>query len=212
MPQITAIEVQAGRKNRRSVFVDGEFFCGADARVVRRLRLEVGQEIAPEELQRLLAAAEEAQAREKVLRLLDRRAYTRRQLENKLRQRGTDPDVIRTVLDRLQAAGLVNDEAYARTWIQAPERQGAMGRRRISAELSRIGIDRATAEAVMASEAPGDEANACKELALRKAPAYRHLPRETARRRLSAFLARRGFDMEDVRQAVDRVLPVKEEE
>lgn len=209
MPQITAIEVQATRKNRRSVFVDQVFCCGVDEEVVQRLHLQVGQEVGPEALRLLLTTGEEVRLREKILRLLDRHAYTRRQLEDKFRQRGADPGVVAVVLDRLQASGLINDEAYARAWIQTHSHQGAMGRRRLAAEMARRGIDRTTTEVVLAEEAPADEPGACEELALRKAAVYRNLPRETARQRLSGFLIRRGFNFEDVRRAVDKALPAE---
>jgi len=212
MSQITAIDIQQRHKARRSIFVDGEFFAGVDQEVVALLNLKPGQAVNPEDLRRILEREEDVRARELVLRWLDFAPRTRRQLADKLRQKGVDDAVAARVLDRLQAAGLINDESYARDWVKSHSRTGALGRRRIGAELARRGVDRDTAAAAMEEEAPADEGEACEDLARRKAAQYRNLPRDAARRRLTGFLSRRGFSGEDVYRAVDKALPRKEQE
>lgn len=212
MAQITAIDVQRRHKHRRSVFVDGEFFAGVDQEVVALLNLKVGQAVNPEDLRRILEREEDVRARELVLRWLDHSARTRRQLADKLRLKGVDDAAAARVLDRLQAAGVINDEAYARDWVKSRSRTGALGRRRISAELAKRGVDHETAAEAMEQEAPADEAEAAETLAIRKAAAYRNLPRDAARRRLAGFLSRRGFAPEDVYRAVNAALPEKRDE
>lgn len=207
MPRITAIEVQARHPQRRSVFVDDEFLAGVDVEAVAALRLRVGQEVRPEDLKRLLEREEEVRARELCLRWLEAAPRTRRQLADRLQRREVAGPVAVRVLDRLQDAGLINDQALARDWVRAQARAGGMGRRRLGVELARRGVPRADADAVLDQEAPPDEAAVCRELAERKAGAYLRLERPVARRRLAGFLARRGFDAEAVRAAVDAVLP-----
>jgi regulatory protein len=211
MSLITAIEAQQRHKHRRSIFVDGEFFAGVDQEVVALLSLKTGQTIKPADLKSILEREEEVRARELVLRWLDISARTRRQLADRLRLKGVEDEVAGRVLDRLQAAGVINDDAYAREWIKAKTRGGAMGRRRISAELARRGVDRDTAAGAMADEGSTDETEAVADLARRKAATYRGLDRDVARRRLVGFLSRRGFALEDIFRAVDAALPKNEE-
>jgi regulatory protein len=210
MPRITAIETQVRRPRRRSVFVDGEFLAGVDLEAVVALKLSVGQEVATADLRRLLEREEEVKARELCLRWLGVASRTRRHLADRLRRKDVDDGVAVRVLDRLQAAGLIDDAVLARDLVRVQVRNGAMGRRRLASELAKRGVPRADADEVLASEAPADEAQACRELAERKAGAYRRLERPKARQRLAGFLARRGFDAEDVRAAVNAVLPEKE--
>jgi regulatory protein len=212
MPRITAIETQARRPQRRSVFVDGEFLAGVDLEAVAALKLRVGQDVAAADLRRLLEREEEVRARELCLRWLGVASRTRRQLADRLRRKDVSDDVAARVLDRLQASGLIDDAALARDLVRVQVRTGAMGRRRLALELAKRGVSREDADAVLAGEAPTDEAQACRELAERKAGAYRRLERPVARRRLAGFLARRGFDAEDVRAAVDAALPEKEQD
>ncbi len=159
----------------------------------------------------MLEREAEDRAREMCLRWLEAAPRTRRQLADRLRQKDVDEAAAGRALDRLQAAGLIDDEAYARNWIRAHAPEGAMGRRRLAAELARRGVPRETADRVLADEAPPDEGRAAETVAARQAVRYRGLPREAARRRLAGFLSRRGFVPEEVFRAVDRVLPRKEE-
>lgn len=207
MSQITAIDIQQRHPSRRSIYVDGEFFAGVNREVVVLLKLKAGQTVHPEDLRRILEREEDVRVREQVLRWLEISPRTRRQLADRLRQKGVEDAAAVRVLDRLQAAGVINDETYAREWVRSRSRNNAMGRRRLSAELAKRGVDWDDAQAVLDEEAPGSDAGACETLALGKAAGYRRLPRETARRRLTGFLARRGFSGEDVRRAVNAALP-----
>ena len=61
----------------------------------------------------------ESVARAIVLRQLSMAPRSRSQLEQKLRQRGCDPEVAERVLDRMAEVGLVDDEAYAEMLVRA---------------------------------------------------------------------------------------------
>ena len=172
-----------------------------------RLGWAEGGGVSEAEVLRAAREDEEARARDKVLRLLERRAYPRRDLLQRLRRAGFTEAAAAAVIDRLVAAGAVDDGAFARAWIRTRLVAGPQGRRRLTAELARRGVDRETAAAALAEESPGDENDACLRAAERQAVKYRRLPAAAARRRLSAFLARRGFDPEDVRRAVERIRP-----
>ncbi len=207
MPRITAIEVQERRKKRRAIYVDDAFFCGVDQEVIAKLRLQPGQEVDPGQLRHITEAEEEVRIRERCLRLLDRRARTRRELSDRLRQDDIDPGLAERVLDRLQEQGLVDDQSFARLFIRDRSRAHGLGKRRLQAELTRRGVAREIVEQALDEELPPEEDDDCAALARRKAQAYRGLPLEVARRRLTAFLARRGFQWQSIRPAVERALP-----
>jgi regulatory protein len=154
-----------------------------------------------------LRAAEDIQIREQALRWLDRRAYARAELARRLRQKQFPSEGIERVLDRLKNAGVLNDEQFAREWIRGHSRTGSLGGRRVRAELRQKGLSDEVIELVWAETGETGEEQACEELAQRKWRTYRALPREAARRRLASFLTRRGFDVNDVIRAVDRVAP-----
>ncbi|MCK5242888.1 regulatory protein RecX [bacterium] len=207
MPRITAIEIQSKQKNRRSIFVDQEFICGLDQSIVAKLRLTTGQAVAIKELKNIVREEEINWAKEKCLRWLDHRARTRRELAGRLQQHGVEPEVSEAVLKRLQEIKLVDDEAYARGFIQERVRLQGVGRRRLRLELSKRGLDHEIIEMALQENVAEDENQACEAEAKRKVRTYARLPVFVARRRLIAFLSRKGFDFETINPIVRLVLP-----
>lgn len=207
MPIITALKPQQKRRQRLAVFVDGEFFAGIEREVAAVLHLKVGDAVQPSDLAKLLDREEEVRAREKCLRWLEAHSRTRRELQDRLLRLGVGREIAERVLDRLEQAGLLNDAALARSLAQERLRGGGMGKRRLRGELLKRGVNREAVDAAVEAAADGEEAESCLALARRKAAAYRSVPSETARRRLAGFLARRGFEPEDIFRAVDQVLP-----
>jgi regulatory protein len=79
------------------------------------------------------------------LRLLARRALTRREVASRLSARGfDDPDVV-AALDRLAAVSAIDDAALARHWIASQAGARGRGRLRAIAELSARGVPEAIA-------------------------------------------------------------------
>jgi len=144
------------------------------------------------------------------LRWLAVRSRSRRELARRLRRHGVSPGVADEVLDRLQSVSLVDDDAFSRAYVRSRLQTGGRSRRMMRAELARRGVDPELADTVAAEELPADESASCEELAEKKARSYRGLERAVARRRLAAFLGRRGFSSEDVFRAVDKALPEEE--
>ncbi len=211
MPEITSIEPQQRRKHRCSIFIDQDFFCGVNQETVARLKLKPGQAVEPEKLKRIVEQDEEIRAREMCLRALDVRARSRHELAERLNRRGVEAVVTVRVLDRLTQARLINDEDFARMLIRERLRAKGYGRRRLQVDLARAGVDRSLAARVMDEEVPRNEQPGCEDLATRKIRQYQSLPRELGRRRLAAFLERRGFSSGEVYRAVNKVLPKDED-
>lgn len=158
--------------------------------------------------QRLYDAARSLAALRHALRLLSSRARSRRQLSDTLRQRGHHPPMIERALDRLEELGLIDDRALAQTRAAGLAARGQHGTRAIELKLRQIGISSETARA-SASEASRDvdQRQSATDLARRRvsrqAPG---LDPQKARRRLFAFLTRRGFSYDDARAAVESAL------
>ncbi len=111
-------------------------------------------------------------------------------------------------MGRLEAAGLVSDERYARLFVTDRLAIHPLGRRRIVMELGRRGIGaeaaaRAVDEVYQAGEL--DERSVAERLARRRAVRLKDVDPAAARRRLAGYLARRGFAPEIVAEAVRRV-------
>jgi regulatory protein len=145
--------------------------------------------------------------REAALGLLSSREHSRRDLVRKLRRKGHSQDHIETIVGRLEAAGLVSDERYARLFVTDRLAIHPLGRRRIVMELRRRGIGaEAAARAVdeVYQEGEVDERVVAERLARRRAIRLQDVDPAAARRRLAGYLARRGFAPEIVAEAVQR--------
>ena len=103
-------------------------------------------------------------------------------------------------ISRLRELGLVDDAAFARTWVEGRSRLSPRSRRLLRRELQAKGIEGEAAREALVSL---DDEDAALRAAERRADALRGLPYPEFRRRLGDFLRRRGFDPETVRRAAE---------
>lgn len=134
-----------------------------------------------------------AVAREIVLRRLTDRAHSRRELEQVLAKRNTDPAVAEQVLDRLAEVGLVDDRSFAQAWVSSRQQRKHLSRRALRDELTRKGVDDSVVDEALDELDADDEYRAARELAERKARSMAGLDPQVRWRRLGGALARRGF-------------------
>ncbi|OYV72055.1 MAG: hypothetical protein B7Z72_05620 [Gemmatimonadetes bacterium 21-71-4] len=133
--------------------------------------------------------------------LLAARARSRAELRRQLLLKGEAAGSVDAALDLLERAGYLDDADYARQFARSKALGRGMSRRRVQQELAKRGIARELADAaladVFADEGVG-EGEAVARLARRKLRSLVRLDAPTRRRRLYAFLARRGFEHDDI--------------
>lgn len=148
------------------------------------------------------AAASEDAAHAAALWLLESRARTRLELQQRLGRRGFEAGAIARALDRLSAVGLVDDEVFARDLASSRAGQG-VDASRIVVELRDRGIDPELAARIAGESAPGsDRADRCRELAEARLSKLQGLDPQVQFRRLAAYLARRGYPGDIVENVV----------
>ncbi len=197
---ITALVVQKRNKERVNVYIDGEYAFGLAA--IEAIKLHKGQRLSSEEIAQLQAIDRMEAAYERTLDFLARRPRSEQELRYYLRGRKVTEETIDRVIARLESAGLVDDEAFARYWVESRERSKPISERALRYELRKKGVPDATIAAVL--EAVDEEALATR-AALEMAPRFRNLDRTLFRKRLGAALLRRGFAYSVVREATDRL-------
>ena len=121
---------------------------------------------------------------------------------------GYKPDLVEGAIARLLDLGLLDDEAFARAWIESRDRARPRGERAIRQELGLKGVDRTTIDLVLGERReatagmPGDDGvvasadmMAAERLLARNARSLARVadPRQR-RQRAYALLARNGFD------------------
>jgi regulatory protein len=142
------------------------------------------------------------------LDMLARAPRSARDLRRRLLLKGEPESDVDAAVDRLVAAGLLDDAAYARAFVRSKISSQGFSGRRLQQELAKRGVARDISDAAIAEvledEAVDEVANV-ERVARKKLRALHGLDEETQRRRLYAFLARRGYDVDDVRAVVGKL-------
>jgi regulatory protein len=135
----------------------------------------------------------ESAARTVCLNLLTTRARTRAELAGELERRGFDDEIAATVLDRLVEVRLLDDAAFAEQWVDSRHRHRGLGRRALSQELRRKGVESETADDAVAGLDADTEREKARELVRRRLPSLDRVEPPVAARRLVGMLARKGY-------------------
>jgi regulatory protein len=135
----------------------------------------------------------EAAAREICLRLLSFSPRTRAQLADALRRKGVADEVAEQVLGRYTEVGLIDDEAFARAWVQSRHAGRGLGRRALAAELRQRGVADDTVKEAVEELAPEQEETAARELVAKRMATTRGLDPTKRTRRILGVLARKGY-------------------
>jgi len=204
---LTGLAPDPRRPGYHLVDIDRGRFASLPGESLAGLGLAVGREIGPRVLTRLQELADLEAAHRAALRALGRRAHARLDLRRRLLQKQHPPAAVDGALDRLAAAGLLDDARFAREYAATrATRGGGRGAARLVRDLVTQGVDRRVAEeaarAALTDEGVDPEA-AARAVAAKRAKQLAGLPAPVRRRRLLAFLARRGFTGPEVRQLVE---------
>lgn len=206
---VTAIVASPRREGRFEVAVDGRAAAVVSLDLVERLGLRVG--LALDEARGLALAdgAAALAAYDRAVGMLAAQGRSAQELRRRLVQRGVRAEHADAAVERLRAAGFVDDAEYARQVARSRVAGRGDSRRRVAQVLAQKGVARGVADEAVA-EVFADEAvdeDALVEAAARKrVRVLGGLDAETRRRRLYAFLARRGHDGAAIRRVMDRVL------
>lgn len=132
-------------------------------------------------------------ARQIVLRRLTDQPRSRADLEQALAKKQVPAEVARTVLDRMEEVGLVDDAEFAHSWVHSRQRTKGLATRVLAMELRRKGIDDEVARVALGELDPHTEVQAAHRLVQKKLRSMRGLERQAQIRRLTSMLARKGY-------------------
>jgi regulatory protein len=207
LPVITAVEQDPRRPGTLRVEVDGVRFGAVPEVLARAAGVAVGQVLQGELQERLAAAADAEGAFRTLLRALERRSFARADLGRRLVRKGHPRPAVEAALERAQALGLLDDVEFALNYVQTRAARGR-GPSRLTRDLMAMGVERGLIDRALAAEWPegSDRTGVPMALASKRAAQLGHLPRPVKRRRLLAYLARRGFAGHDISEIVARVV------
>lgn len=199
MPIITALTMQKRHNERVNLFLDGAYAFSLSLDVA--IGLKRGQCLSPDEILALQHDDEILRAYHDAIRLLGYRPRSRAELERRLDQKGFAPAAVAAALQRLIDKRYVDDDAFARYWLEQRQRSRPRGARAIGYELRQKGVDHDTINRVLDDV---DEDAAAWAAIERKLNRWQALDEATFRKKAVGFLSRRGFAYSAVRSACQK--------
>ena len=225
MPRITALTSVPKQAGRVAVKIDGTALGVVFVESLQRLSLSVGCDVSAAVLESLQADVAALKTYDRALRLLAARGRSVRELRRRLLIAKEPEPHVNAAIERLQAMGALNDEEYARHVARSQMVGRGYATRRIRQDLARRGVAREVAdraiEIVTAEDAaPGsfgaeqgvDLTAAMERLARKKLRSLAAVDADTRSRRLYAFLARRGYESDDIRRVLSKLKTTEAEE
>lgn len=206
---VTALTERRSGSARFVVAIDGQVAATVSAELIAELGLRVGRPVDEGGASRLAIASARLEVFDKAVELLSVRARSVRDLQVRLRRAGAGDDAIASAIERLLALGFLDDEAYARNVARSRVLSGGVSKRRISVELRKRGVARDVADEAIAdtlADVELDEDGAARAAAEKRLRALSSLDTATRKRRLYAFLARRGYAPDVIARALRDVL------
>ena len=200
---ITSVEKQKKQQHRYNIFIDDEFAFAVHEDVLMRHRLFKGQSVPPERLEEVLRDEERQDAYVKAVKWLGSRPRTEKELRGYLTRKEYEPATIDDCVRRLTEQRYVDDERFSRSLVEERLQRHGKGKQWIKQELLQKGVDKSTVqEAVGAIDAEDEKASAMAIAKKRWKSLSGQEDRAGAKRKLYAYLARRGFSAAAVREAV----------
>lgn len=132
-------------------------------------------------------------ARQILLRRLTDQPRSRAELADSLAKKNVPSGIAQRMLDRFEELGLVDDEAFARMWVQSRQQTRGLAPRVLALELRRKGVDPDIITEVLADLDPDEERQAAHRLVQKKLRSMASLDDTTRIRRLTSMLARKGY-------------------
>jgi len=206
--KITAVTSQQKDKNRVNVMVDGKYRFSLDVFQYADLGIKVGREYTEEELTALETESSFGKVYARALEYCLMRPHSAKEVRDYLYRKTRDsrtktgnvkkgiaPEITVRVFDRLVEKGYINDEKFARYWVENRNLTKGASERKLTAELQAKGVDRGIIERAL-QETTRDEADELQKVIVKKRARY------SDDQKFMQYLARQGFSYDDIKQAL----------
>ena len=211
--KITAISAQQKNPNRVNISIDGAYRLSLDIFQLTSIGLKVGSEVSEAELAELEQESIYGKLYARALEYTMLRPHSAREVRDYLRRKtratkyksrtgeikereGVSQTIADRVFDRLIEKGYVDDEKFARYWVENRNLTKGASRRKLEAELRAKGVVSATIEKHLSETTRSDDEEIQKIIAKKR----KRYPDE---QKLMQYLARQGFAYDAIRQALD---------
>jgi regulatory protein len=196
--RITAIKQQVKDHSRYSIFIDDVFSFGISETALIESGITKGQEISEDQIAEFKDSAAVDDAYNKTLGLIARRLRSEWEIRDYLKRKHYDIENINLIIARLYKRNWLNDEAFARMWVENRRLLRSASTRRISQELKAKHVSDTIIQKVLEEDSTEDS-TILTTLVERKRKQTRYQDDQ----KLLAYLIRQGYNYQDVKQAIE---------
>lgn len=194
--KITAIKQQIKRPDRYSIYVDGSFAFGLSEQGLLDCGIALGQEIDTPRLEALNSTAAADKAYGNALRYVVMRPRSTWEMQSYLNRKKVEEPVALRIMQKLQELDLLDDQAFAESWVANRRLLKSTSKRRLRQELQQKRVPEAVIDRVL-REDEADERAVLSELVAKKHARY------PDRQKFMQYLARQGFGFDDIKAVLE---------
>lgn len=199
--EITKVERQK-KSDHRYIIHFGAYNMTVHEDVMIKYRMISGNSFMKQDLEEIVVADERQRAYVEGLRYLERKPRTAQEMARRLRDKEIGETIIAEVLQRLQQERFIDDPLYAKQWAEQRITNQRKGKLWIRQELREKGIDKSLIAEALENISPEEELESALQTGRKKWNMIRG-DMNDKRRKTGAFLMRRGFPGEVVRQVLN---------
>lgn len=208
--KITDISLQVKDKNRVNISVDGKYRFSLDVFQVGDLGIKLGAEYSEEQLHELETESQFGKLYGRALEYTMLRPHSAKEIRDYLwrktrptlrkdgsKRPGVDVNITDRVYNRLLDRGYIDDEKFARYWIENRHQTKGASRRKLINELRVKGVDMKIIDQIVEQTSRTDDQEIGKIIAKKR----NKYPDDI---KLMQYLARQGFSYDDIRTALQK--------
>ena len=196
--KITSIQTQVKNTNRYSVFVDGKYSFSLGADALLQSHLVTGDELTEADIRTYKKLSAEDKAFSLSLAFVVRRMRSEGELQDYFKRKEYAPELAEQITGRLKKLNFVDDEEFARRWVENRRLLKATSTKKLRLELRQKKVSNDIIQKVL-EEDETDERSVLRGLVEKKRKLSKY--RDDSQK-LMRYLASQGFSYDDIKHAM----------
>lgn len=206
MPKITKIEEQKNNPNRCSIFVEGNFLIGVSLYVIKKHKIEVGNEIDENKLKKICHEDNLEKGKSYAIDYLINKP--KKVILDKLKTKGYDEEVTNEIIAFMSKYGYIDDENYAKKFTKDANNIKKDGINKIKQKLKTKGISDNHIEKALSKVTEKEQFNNAYHKINKKIENYKEKSKNKYELKSKCFkyLLNQGFKTEIIQKVLNEIL------
>lgn len=202
MPVITSIVLQKN-KNRVNIYLDNKFGFGIDLENFVKAGLKTGQQLSDVTIAEITKKTENKKFLDRLLIFVNLRPRSGKEVGEWMDKKKIAGPLREELKEKIIELKLLDDEFFAKWWVEQRLSFRSKSKRELIAELRNKGISKEIIEKVM-FETDVDEVSSALKLVEKHIRRWSRFPKHIVRQKMSLYLARKGFNWDTIKKAINK--------